>query len=128
MCCNPSCEALLFGFSLGCWFGANQATKKATTLGSLSNPTSRPLYQGAGMPEEQDKNSHSMQVQHHISLVERRVAGLIPCYPVHLLPSNLVTMRKIILVPILCPLRPIFVNCGRITLIVIMCNVAACSD
>ena len=37
----------LDGFSSGCWSGASQAMKKATASSSLSDPTTRPLYQGA---------------------------------------------------------------------------------
>ena len=42
----------LDGFSSGCWSIASQATKKATTSRSLSDPTSRPQYQGAKMTEK----------------------------------------------------------------------------
>ena len=65
------------------------AMKKVTASGSLSNPTSWPLYQGAGKPEEQDHQSRLNQVQHQILLVERRVAGLIPREGVCLSPSIL---------------------------------------
>ena len=37
----------LDGFSSGCWSGASQAMKKATASRSLSDPTTRPLYQGS---------------------------------------------------------------------------------
>ena len=103
----------------------NQVKKKTTASGFLSNTTSRPLYQGAGKQEEQDQKSQLMQVQHQILLVERRVVGSIPREVFRLQYCD---NEEFILVPILCLLRPIIVNCGRITLIVIMCNVAACSD
>ena len=84
----------LDGFSSGCGSGANLATKKATASRSLSDPTTRPLYQGAGSRKNETRRAAGCKCSYKPHLRSAGGAGSNPRGGIRLFASNLAVMKN----------------------------------